>query len=164
MSYASASDFLLWYGAREVVAIATPDDFSVITADLMRSTVEQGNRSSFTPLQRASADAALARLQAALNDASRQMDTSIARRYPLPLSDQVIQAGPLPRICGTLARYLLMDDQADAEVSKRYELAIRWLEDLANGLAILGNGPVGPGLPRYAAGQRLFDDNALRGF
>lgn len=75
-----------------------------------------------------------ARVNAALERASRQADSYLATRYPVPV------AAPGPELTGAtndLARWWLYDDAATEEVTRRRDHAIAWLRDIASGRAIL---------------------------
>lgn len=161
MGYAAPSDLLAWFGSAELGDVGSPDEASrVVSPVLMRLTIEGGDRSNYSPSDVAHADAALVVIQTAIDDAGRQMDTYLARRYNLPLTDEVVAASPLPRICGDIARHMLMRKHPSDEVIARREAADRWLRDLATGRADL---PVEPetgagatvGSPIFTAPTRI---------
>lgn len=170
MSYATIEEYLLWFGGTEVARTATPDDQPSITGELIRLTISDGDRADYSQEEQTAADLAVQRLQAALTDSSHQIDAYLVRRYPLPLNDTVIQTSPLPRLCGTLTRYLLHDDQADSEILERHTQAIRWLQALAEGTVLLPGSPgttnlaTGAGSPLYTAVNRLYDQETLRDY
>lgn len=167
-AYATPTDLITWFGAKELAEITGLDDLTPVPPTLLRLTIDAGNRDDFTAEEIAAADAALTRLQSALDDASRLMDAYLARRYTLPLADAVVSASPLPRICGDLARLLLQDDFSPAEPKTRHLRALDWLQDLALGRTELGS-PAAPqghtaGLPDFTARDRFFSDANLKGF
>ena len=77
-------------------------------------------------------------LNAAIADASATIDSYLQQVRALPLSQAVIDASPLPRICGDMALFYLYDSGAPEYVEKAYEKAIAWLRDVAAGRASLG--------------------------
>lgn len=168
MSYATASDLLLWYGARELAQIAAPDDLTPVPEALMRLTIEAGDRSAYGAGEIAAADAALARIQEAIDQGGRLLDSYLGSRFELPLAAAVVAASPLPRICGAFARSHLYEDRESAEVARRRENALHWLRDLVVGVAELpgANPPRGrvAGTVSHVAGERVFDDVTLHGY
>ena len=75
----------------------------------------------------------------AIADAEAIIDAKLrVRGYTLPLDQALIDASPLIRYAGDITRYLLMDDGATEEVSRRHEEALRWLNDVGAGRATLG--------------------------
>ena len=114
----------------------------------------------------------------ALADASGQIDSALAKRYPLPLP---IQSRPalLTRLCVDIAVYWLAEDGAGATDDKRrrYEDAMKYLERLADGRIDLpsvsdGIEPPGSGVgsgdsmvgAEFSASERLFTRQTMRGF
>ncbi|MBF0193484.1 MAG: DUF1320 family protein [Magnetococcales bacterium] len=169
MSYATPQNLLRWYGAKELAEIATPDDLVAVPAQLMRLTIDGGNRDAFSQEEMLSADKGLERITAALSEATLLIESYISRRYELPITDTDVAASPLPRSCGTMAQRLLYDDAVPQEVEKRYEQALGWLRDLANNRADLclkttSPGQVGAGLAEFESKERIFDSTSLQDF
>lgn len=71
----------------------------------------------------------------AIDDASAEIDTYLVGQYLLPLSSV---PDVLVRVSCDITRYYLYDDQATEQVSKRYEMALKWLALLASGKVSLG--------------------------
>ncbi|MEO5352700.1 MAG: DUF1320 domain-containing protein [Magnetococcus sp. XQGC-1] len=168
MSYATPQHLLLWFGSGEMTAVAVPDDRPPIQAELLRLTLEGKSRSDFADEACATADLAVARIQAALEEAGRLLDSYLATRYPLPLSTAVIEASPLPRACSVLALSLLYDEQLPKAVEQRHKQVITWLRAVAAGHLELAptlaqTERVAHG-PDHIAGIRLFDEKTLREF
>jgi phage gp36-like protein len=169
MSYATGQNLLEWYGAKELAQIATPDDLVMVPAQLLRLTLEGGNRDAFSLEEKAAADAAQVRISAVLEEATLLIESYLGRRYSLPIPDSGVQSSPLPRACGAMARRLLYDDGVPQEVGQRYELTLGWLRDLANSQANLGSEEttqttVGAGLADFESSERIFDQSTLQGF
>lgn len=76
-------------------------------------------------------------LEQSIADASATIDGYIGGRYQLPLSSV---PSILHRLCCDIARYFLYDDQLGEEhqATKRYESAIKYLEQVSNGKVQLG--------------------------
>jgi phage gp36-like protein len=169
MSYATPQNLLEWYGAKELAQIATPDDLIMVPAQLMRLTLDGGNRDAFSVEERAAADSAMTRISAALAESTSLIESYLGDRYSLPIADAVVQTSPLPRACGAMARRLLYDDGVPQEVGQRYELALGWLRDLASSQAGLGSNSTNQtksaaGLADFTANERIFDQTTLHGF
>lgn len=110
------------------------------------------------------------KLQVALDDASAEIDTWIGQRYVLPLSDT---APVLVRLACDISIYRLMallPKESVADARRRYEDALAWLEDLANGDADLPGGTgveldsASTGSVKVAALPRRFTRETLEGF
>ncbi len=140
MPYATPQNLLDWFDAQELAQLATPKRYPVIDAVLLELTVSGGDRSAYTAQEIEAADAALASIAGALDASDAIIDSYVGKRYQLPLSQTQIDASPLPRYSGDLARYQLTDDQEVETITKRYDRALRWLRDLANGSASIGEG------------------------
>ncbi len=168
MSYCTTNELLLWYGAKELAEIATPDDRVPVSAVLMRLTIESGDRSGFTAEERVAADGAMTRIGAAIDQGRRLVDSHLARRFTLPLAVEVVAESPLPRVCAALVRAFLHENRDNETVINRRESALRWLRDLAAGtVALAGDPPVKgvvAGGPAHETGPRVFDERTLSGF
>ena len=167
MSYCTAAQLLDRYGAKELAEIATPDDLAVVSGPLMRLTVAGGDRSAHGADETAAADAALARIGAAIDQAGRLIDSYLGGRYALPLDGAVVAASPLPAGCGDLARETLHDDRLPEIVARRADAVRRWLRDLADGRVhlegVAAAGETGAGMPGIRAGTAVFGD-AMEGY
>ena len=74
-------------------------------------------------------------IDAALDDASQEIDGYIAVRYTLPLSET---PALLTRLCCDIARYRLWSDDATDQIRQRYEDAVTLLTRLSSGSVQLG--------------------------
>jgi len=111
MPYATASDMLRQFGKAEVLALTDPEH---------TGEVDQGI------------------LAGALVDASAEIDSYLAGRYPnLPLNPVPRQ---LVRLCCNMARYHLTgtDRLPSVPIKDRYDAAIRYLEFVAAGKVTIG--------------------------
>ncbi|WP_419534736.1 gp436 family protein [Endozoicomonas sp.] len=75
-----------------------------------------------------------AAIDAALTDASDEIDSYLAVRYTLPLS---VIPEIVVRLCADIARYRLYDSRMLDEVEKRYDDSIKLLKDIVRGSAVL---------------------------
>jgi phage gp36-like protein len=78
----------------------------------------------------------LVAVEQAIADASADIDGYLQGRYELPL---MIEAPCLTRIACDLVRLYLHDKKATEQIQKRYDAAIRYLEQIARGMIKLGN-------------------------
>lgn len=107
-----------------------------------------------------------------LGDASAEIDSILAARYPTPLSGS---APVLVVYCCDIARYRLYDNSTPEVVQARYDQTIRALERIAAGKADLLDGdgkPIADSAAVASAGdvtyskprERIFTDSTLSGF
>ena len=75
------------------------------------------------------------RLNTALDDASRVIDSYLRSRQPVPISPV---PGVLVGAACDIARYKLYDDGVPDTVQDRYEATMKWLKDIGAGRASLG--------------------------
>lgn len=109
-----------------------------------------------------------ARILGALTDASAELDTYFAARYPTPLSPV---PDPAKQATIALAREAL-DRQGRDHVKSAAARWRAWAKDVAKGLAVLGGGVVGEDVPaaaaasgaQYSAPDRIFNDDSLSRF
>jgi len=166
MIYATPQNLLDWFDAQELSQLATPKRYAVVDTVLLELTVSGGDRSAYMQPEIDAADAALVVINEALDAADAVIDSYAGKRYQLPLSQAQIDASPLPRYAGDIARYQLTDDQEVDTITKRYDRALRWLRDLADGKASIGVGePVATsgGAVVVSGPERIFTRNTLKG-
>src|SRR5690606_22641105 len=135
MTYATAQDMLDRYDAQELAQLAVPKEHVSIDAMLLALTVSAGDRSAYTVDDIAAADAALAKIQRALADATGEINGHLQSRYRLPLA---VVPPNLQRYCCDIARFNLNDDHPPEHVSKRFDQAIDYLVRVAKGAISLG--------------------------
>lgn len=170
MSYATPADMVARYGAEDMAGIGMPDDIPpgvMVSGELLRATIDGGDREGYADEQRLAADGTLARILGALEEASRRMDSYLQTRVTLPLGAEQVTASPMAGYCCDIARYLLQDDRATEEPRKRYEQAILWLRDVAGGRVSLGvtlETPGAVGLPDWVVSSPLLAPANLEGF
>jgi phage gp36-like protein len=102
-------------------------------------------------------------LEAALQDATNEIDSYLASRYSLPLTTV---PAILTQVCADIAFYRLSDTSSTLtdEKANRYKLALDWLKAVAADKASLGvedtNAAVDE-IVEYAAGTRQFTRSKL---
>lgn len=124
-----------------------------------------------TALARATAPAAgydAAQIQRALDDASAELDTYFAAKYPTPL-DPI----PRPALTGAIALAREALDRQGRDQVKADAARVRaWARDVAKGLAVIGGGVSGVDAPepspsggaQFAGPDRVFTDDSLARF
>lgn len=149
-------------GALELAQAASDAFGAVVDAQLMESTLLDGDRSAYTAEQIAAADSARARIEQAVSEADAVIDGYLGRRYALPLAT-------MPAILATWARSIarhrlhasrVIDERTDP-IARDYRDAIRFLEQVAAGRFSLGIGdpersPASAGDVRIDAGRKVF--------
>ena len=141
MSYATIADFLDGFDLQEAIALTNQADPTATTVDETE-------------------------LQAALDNASAEIDLYVGGRYDLPLTNP---PAFLSQICLDVSRYRLEHGIPREDVRQRYEDALRKLEAIASGKIQL---PTGTGSPSDAATRlaewqeptRVWDSNSLSQF
>lgn len=144
MAYALVQDMITRFGEAELVALAP-----------------------VTPRPSAAPFYDEARVVQELADASAEIDSYLANRWPVPLAE----VPPLiVRAACVLAREGL-DRQGRDQVTEAAKRIRAWLKDLAQGKATLGAGEDGATAPEAEAGgaeviapDRVFDDAGLAGY
>lgn len=126
-------------GPRELAQVATPEAARIVADDLMAASLTGSDRSAWSGAEIAVADATLAQIQSALDDAAATIDGYLATRYALPLN-------PVPAIvtgwARAITRYKLHGHRISEEKSdpivRDYKDALRFLELTAAGKFSLG--------------------------
>lgn len=135
MPYATATQLLTRFSANEIAQRADRGDTRLVTAQLMIDVAAGASLAGYTADEQASAVAALAAVDRALDDARNTIDSHIGGRYPLPIA-------PVPeileRVACDLARFYLYDDQVTETIQKRFDEAMKLLRDVQGGKAQLG--------------------------
>jgi phage gp36-like protein len=133
--YASAAQLLTRYSAEEIAQRADASVPPVVYGELLSAAANGADLSAYSAEEQAAAQAALARVERALEDARQTINSYLGGRYQLPLSNapQVLE-----RIAGQIARFVLYDDSATEQVTTLYKDSIKFLESVANGRVQLG--------------------------
>lgn len=99
----------------------------------------------------------------AITDAEATINAHLQVRYTLPLPNV---PAFLTRVACEIARYMLYQDRATEEVTRRYEGAMKTLESLARGTLGVDadDGSPSLGSPEIMAGDRVFTRESTQGF
>ena len=151
--YASALQLLDTFGDNEVALLSSEE--AAVDGVLLRLTVEAGDRSAYTAGDIAFADQALIKINAALDSATRLINSYISPRYTLPLVQVLIDSSSLADVCADITRHRLSDDRVTEEVENRFKQARSWLRDISMNKASLGEEDTGTATPtgRIKTGQ-----------
>lgn len=134
--YATALDMLNLYADREMAQLAAPDS-PAVDGVLLRLTIEGGDRSAYSAQDQADADKAQVRIDEALNDAERFINSYLSPNYRLPLSVELIADSNLKRVTCDISRYE-MDARPTEDMRNRYNDHKSWLRDVSLNKASLG--------------------------
>lgn len=107
-------------------------------------------------------------VNAAIADATALVDSYLAKRYALPLSDV---PSVLTRMAGDIARYYLHGSRADKDhpVTVNYRDAVAWLDKVAKGTVQLEADGIdaeqaGDGEVRTSGPDRTFTRDSMAGY
>lgn len=163
MIYATLADLASRYSLRDLAQAAAPDAADVDEA-LLKATLAGGARTTYTAAQRADADAAMARLQQALDDAHAEVNGWIAGRYPdLSMSPAAL----LPYTLDIAVYRLFRPADSEDPHMVRYKSAIAWLKEVARGMIDLPSPTPDPDTSAgvtVTAPDQVFDADSLRGY
>lgn len=113
---------------------------AVLDAELLRLVAMGGDVSPWTAEQIGVAAAALARLQDALDKASRHADTYLFPRYRtrMPLPEELVQGSSLPGAVAAIALKRLYGTSVPEDLRRGAAWADQYLVDLSKGVVSLG--------------------------
>lgn len=125
-------------GWQELAQRATPDP--AVDGALLQATAHADDRTAWSLDAQAAADAALARLQGALEMASRHADTYLFPRYrqQMPLPPDLVDGSSLPAVTAAIALRRLYGTSVPEELRKGTQWADDYLRDLSKGVVSLG--------------------------
>lgn len=147
MPYTTPLNLLNTFGDTEMALLASPEN-SAVDGVLLRLTVEAGDRSGYSQADIDAADQALVHIDAAIDSASRYMDSYISPRYSLPLDASLVADSSLADVCADITRHRLMDDRVTEAVENRFVQARAWLRDISMNKASLGEQDTGTATPQ----------------
>ena len=133
--YARATQFLQRYSAQEIAQLADDSPETLVDGSMLQKAAAGEDLSGYTPEEQEATATALAKVNRVLQDAEQTVNSYLAGRYQLPLSNA---PEVLERIAGQLARYFLYDDTATDQVKDLYKDSIRFLEGVSTGKVQLG--------------------------
>lgn len=178
MPYITPADLAERPGARELAQIASAEHQTMVEPDLMDATLRGTDRSAWMPEQIAVADAALARIVDAVDEASAVIDGYLVQRgYTLPLEMAPTGTGHklLASWARSIARYMLhksrISDESKDPIARDYRDAQKTLGLLALGKFSLGaddpasSGEAGAGTDvRFAGAPTVFGRDQMKAF
>lgn len=164
--YASAAQLLARYSADEIAQRADASVPPVVYGELLSAAANGADLSGYSADEQAAAQAALARVERALEDARQTIDSYLGGRYQLPLTQA---PEVLERIAGQLARYFLYDDAATEQIGNLYKDSLKFLESVATGRVQLGPTTTGTTAQPSAgaemvSGGTVFGRDSSRGY
>ncbi len=129
-------------GWTELAQRAAPE--AVLDAELLRLVAADGDVSDWTVESIRVATEALARLNDAMERASRHADTYLFPRYRLrmPLSADLIGGSSLPAAVAAIALKRLYGTSVPEDLRRGAAWADQYLADLAKGVVSLGSGDI----------------------
>ncbi|MBH2010288.1 MAG: DUF1320 family protein [Xanthomonadaceae bacterium] len=148
-------------GWSELAQRAAPSP--LVDGPLMQATASASDRSAWDAEACEQADAALVRLQDALDRASRHADTYLFPRYrgAMPLSAELVQGSDLPSVVAAIALKRLYGTSVPEDVRKGTQWADDYLRDLSRGTVSLGGADTAvaqsAGRVMHRAPPRTFD-------
>lgn len=138
--YVAAADLADRPGPLEVAQLASPSEHRPVDPELMRLTLVGGVRTQYPANEVAVADAAMARVASACDEANELIDSYLRARYALPLD-------PVPTVLKhmgrRLARYflhehLLRGESNEHPAVQQFNAATAFLKSLSRGEVTLG--------------------------
>lgn len=111
-----------------------------VDGELLRLTVDGGDRSAWSEAAQAAADEAVTKLNAALDRAARHADTYLFPRYRtvMPLSAEMVEGSDLPSVVAAIALKRLYGTSVPEDIRKGTQWAEDYLQSLAKGVVSLG--------------------------
>lgn len=152
MTYATATDLITRFGAKEIAQRADRAVPRLVSDQLLKDAAAGASLAAYTQPERDAVAAALVVLQRALDDARDTINAQISARYTLP----ILPVPPLlGRVACNLARRYLYEDQVIETVADAYEEDMKMLRAVAAGTASLGADPATGQEPPSTAGAEL---------
>ena len=113
---------------------------ALVDGALLQATVQAADRSAWSVDAQAAADAALLRILAVLEAASRHADTYLFPRYRavMPLTPELVAASSLPQAVAAIALKRLYGASLPDDLRKGTQWADDYLRDLNKGVVSLG--------------------------
>lgn len=108
-----------------------------IDLDVLSAVIEGSDTSAFTTEALALANAALALIEQAIGTVTLDIDGYVSAVRTLPLTQEIIDASPLPNIAYALVVYAL-EERPEAKTESEYKAALMRLRDIQKGSIQLG--------------------------
>lgn len=160
MPYATATDLITRFGAKEIAQRADRSTPRLVTEQLMKDAAAGASLAAYTAPQQAAAADVMVVVNRALGDADNTIDAHVSARYQLPIA-------PVPPILGriacNLARRYLFDDQVTEAIKDAYDDDMKVLAAVRDGKASLGTDAVSNQAPASTAGAELVSGDRVWG-
>lgn len=158
MTYATPTDLITRFGAKEIAQRADRGTPRQVTDPLMEDAAAGASLAAYTAPQQAAAARAMVVVNRALADAQDTINMHISSRYALPIA-------PVPDVLGriacNLARRYLYDDQVTELIKAAYDDDMRLLRDVRDGKAGLGADAVTNSQPVSSAGVEVVSGGSV---
>ena len=139
MPYVTLLQLLQIPGAKELAEVASDEHGVLVDAQLLQLTLQGADRSEYSADEIAAADAARARIEAAIAECDGIVDGYLGKRYELPLATVPTVLAGWAR---SITRYKLHPHRASTEqgdpVVRDYRDACKFLQLVAEGKFSLG--------------------------
>ncbi len=150
MAYCTAADIAdtATGGWEELAQRAQPTGAGV-DGDLLQAAVQGDSLDEWSAEQQAMAAEAAARVESAIDMASKHIDTYLFPRYRsvMPLAPEVVLASSLPAVCAAIALRRLWGASLPEELRRGTAWADQYLVDVSKGVVSLGQPDVGVAQP-----------------
>lgn len=151
MTYATASSLLNQFGAEEIAQRADRGMPRLVSGEMLLLATASGDLTGYTTPEQDATAAALEIINNKLLDAEGMVNGYLSGRYEVPLVT-------VPRLVVSatcdIVRYALYDDIATEQITKRYNDAIKLLEQISKGVVSLGIDDTGS-KPVASAGAQM---------
>ena len=152
MTYATATDLITRFGAKEIRERADRGVPALVSDQLLKDAAGGRSLATYTADEQAAVAEAMTVIQRALDDARDTINAHISARYTVPIA-------PVPpilsRIACVLARHYLYDDQVTDAIKNAYEADMKVLCAVRDGKASLGAAAASGQEPASTAGAEL---------
>lgn len=152
MTYATATELLTRFDAAEIAQRVDRGVPRLVTGQLLADLAAGVSLDAYTDAEVARAQAGLAVVQRALQDADDTINGYISARYTLPLTPV---PAVLSRVACELARFYLYDDQVTDVIKDRQAANAKWLAEVSRGTVSLGADALSGQQPVSSAGAEL---------
>lgn len=134
MTYATPSQFVQSFGLSEIADLLS-DEQGSITSELLAEAVAGAFAEGRTDAEKNIALEGLKRLENALHETCKLMDSYLRNSVVLPLTNEQIANAPVTACCLDLSRCYLQDDDDNMTegTEKRCKRWMDWLRDVSTG-------------------------------
>ena len=134
MIYATVTDMLDYFGAREAIQLTGPLS-ATVSDEVLRAVADAADTSAFDQDEVAAAKQVDEYVNRAIEDAESIINTYLVGKYPLPIDPVPLR---LRTACCDIARMQMHTDSVSEVVEKRDSSSMKWLKDVSEGYAKIG--------------------------